>query len=86
MGFSARPANASIVAAVDMLGFDVTDLWTDYFAVGGHLGRASLAAYLDGTAPVSDHDHDMIALVLNEAFADRGHDPPLEYRCRTTAT
>ena len=58
------------------------ELWVDYFALGGTLDAEQLTAYLRGERDVSDADHNVIVLALNEAFHDRGDDHPLAYRCR----
>ena len=74
-----RVPDPAIGAAVEMLGLTPLELWTGYFALGGLLSHADMVSYLDGITAVSDADHDMFALVLNEQFADRGQNHPIEY-------
>jgi hypothetical protein len=77
---SARSSpDPSVVAACEVLGFTPVQLWTGYFAVGGLLGHGELVSYLDGGASLSDRDHDMLALVLNEELAERGVDHVVGY-------
>ena len=54
-------------------------LWADYMGMGGEATPTQVADYLDGTAEISRHDHNMVALALNEVYLDRGGDYPVPY-------
>jgi hypothetical protein len=55
------------------------ELWLRYFERGGMSGRTEVEAILCGALVPSDYDHDVIALALNERFADLGKDYPVPY-------
>jgi hypothetical protein len=62
------------------LGLTYTQLWIDYFALGGNLNAGQLANYLRGDRHVTDTDHNVVVHALNEHFQDRGENHPLTYR------
>ena len=72
--------NDSPEAARQHLGLSYLDLWIDYFALGGNLNAGQLSDYLRGERDVTDIDHNVIVLALNEFFLDRGDNHPLAYR------
>jgi hypothetical protein len=55
------------------------ELWLRYFERGGSSERADVEAILRGVLVTSDHDHDIIALTLNERFVDLGMGHPVPY-------
>jgi hypothetical protein len=59
-------------------GLSHQELWLGYFERGGSSKRSEVEAILSGALVTSDHDHDIIALTLNERFAelDMGHPVP----------
>lgn len=61
------------------LGLTHGELWMRYFALGGMGTSLELEAYLYGALVPSDHDRDVVALALNERFAELGGDHPLPY-------
>jgi hypothetical protein len=55
------------------------ELWLRYFELGGMRTRRDVEAMLCGAVVPSDDDHDVIALALNERFAELGRDHPVPY-------
>lgn len=54
-------------------------LWIDYIAVGGQLGRDQLEDTMRTGAAMSRLEHDRVAVVLNEHFRSRGLDARVPY-------
>jgi hypothetical protein len=48
------------------------ELWLRYFELGGMSSGSELEAFLYGLLIPTDHDHDVIALAINERFAELG--------------
>ena len=61
------------------VGMSVDDLWMRYFALGGMCSAVELEAYLVGALAVASHDHDVLAVALNERFSELGGDHPVPY-------
>ena len=61
------------------LGLSHGELWLRYFALGGMGTSLEVEAYLYGALVPSDHDRNVIAVALNERFAELGRDHPLRY-------
>lgn len=59
-------------------------LWLRYFALGGMSTALEIEAYLLGALVPSAHEHDMIAVALNERFMELGRCPPIPYRSDNT--
>jgi hypothetical protein len=55
------------------------ELWLRYFELGGMSSGFDVGAFLYGVRAPTDHDHDVIALALNERFAELGSAPPVPY-------
>jgi hypothetical protein len=55
------------------------ELWIRYMALGGTLGAAALGAYLSGSGPIDEVQHNTIVQVLNEEALDAGGDHPVAY-------
>jgi hypothetical protein len=55
------------------------ELWLRYFELGGMSTGFDLNAFLYGVLAPSDQDHDVIALALNERFAELGSVQPVPY-------
>ena len=72
-------AGSSLAAALSTTELDVSQLWLRYFAVGGGCSRQALKSYLAGTIDWSAHEHDVVALALNEYFLEHGLDHPVRY-------
>lgn len=65
-------------ARVDV-GLSHSELWFQYFALGGMSTALEVEAYLyDALAP-TEHDRDLIAVALNERYAELGGDHPIPY-------
>lgn len=64
----------------------MADLWVRYFALGGMSAALDLEAILFGAITTTDHNRDVIAVALNECFAERrlpdrlpfANDPPID--------
>ena len=57
----------------------VDDLWLRYFALGGMSSALEIEAYLFRALIPAPHDHDVLAVALNERFAELGGDHPVPY-------
>ena len=73
------PRGHVLDAARVFAGFTVFDLWHKYVAVGGDATPDELGRWLQDDESISDYDHDLIALALNEHFAAAGFGHPVEY-------
>lgn len=70
----------SLADGLDLAGIDYHTLWTQYLALGGRGTVAELRARIQGTAPLDDYDHNVIAQAINETFLDRDQNHPVTYR------
>ena len=61
------------------LGLSHSELWFRYFELGGMGTSMQVEAYLYGALVPSDHDRDVLAVALNERFAELGRDHPVRY-------
>jgi hypothetical protein len=61
------------------LGLTHDELWFRYFELGGMGTAVEVEAYLHGALIPSDHDRDILAVALNERFAELGRDHPVRY-------
>ncbi len=61
------------------LGLPIADLWFRYFALGGMRPAFEVEAILYDALTVSDHEHDVLAVALNERFFELGRDHPVPY-------
>lgn len=61
------------------VGLSVGELWFRYFALGGMRTALEIEAYLFGALSSEDHDRDVLAVALNERFAEQGRDHPIPY-------
>jgi hypothetical protein len=60
-------------------GLSHEELWLRYLELGGISTGTDVEAILCGVLVPSDHDHDVIALALNERFVELGRDHPVPY-------
>jgi hypothetical protein len=60
------------------------ELWLRYFELGGMSSGFELEAFLYGVLSPSDHDHDVIAVALNERFSEIGANHPVAYMMNTS--
>jgi hypothetical protein len=65
-------------ARIDV-GLSVGDLWYRYFALGGMGTVLEVEGYLLGALVADGHDHDLLAVALNERFSELGGDHPVAY-------
>jgi hypothetical protein len=70
---------AGLDEARQRLGLTVSDLWLRYFALGGMYTALEVDATLFGALHPNDHDHDMLAVALNECSAASGGARPVPY-------
>ena len=75
-----------MTASIDVLeearqevGLSIRDLWFRYFALGGMSTALEVEAFLYGALVASDHNHDLLAVAVNERFAEVGGDHPVPY-------
>lgn len=61
------------------VGMSIDDLWMRYFALGGMSSALEIEAYLLGALTAPHHDHDVLAVALNERFFELGGDHPVPY-------
>jgi len=61
------------------LGLPHIDLWFRYFELGGMSTAIEVEAYLYGALEATTHDRDLLAVALNERFAELGAGQPLAY-------
>jgi len=61
------------------VGLSVADLWMRYFALGGMSTALEVEAILFGALIPITHDRDVLAVALNERFAEMGGDHPIPY-------
>jgi hypothetical protein len=61
------------------VGLSHGDLWFRYFEIGGMQSALEVEAYLYGALAPTDHDHDLIAVVLNERYSELGQNHPIAY-------
>jgi hypothetical protein len=62
------------------VGLSLDDLWMRYFALGGMSTSLEIEAYLLGALVAPPHEHDLIAVALNERYSELGGDHPVPYR------
>ena len=61
------------------VGLSIADLWMRYFTLGGMSTALEMEAILYGALIGNDHNRDVIAVALNERFAELGGDHPVPY-------
>lgn len=61
------------------VGLSVDDLWMRYFALGGMSTALELEAILFTALVAETRDRDLVAVALNERFAELGGDHPIAY-------
>lgn len=70
----------SLADGLRLSGLDDTDLWARYLALGGAGTIDQLRAHIGSGVCPDDHEHNVIAQALNEAFLDQHQDHPVGYR------
>ena len=71
--------NQTLDAARRDAGLSHDELWQRYFALGGMRTPFELEAILHGALIATNHDHDLIAVALNERFSELGANHPIPY-------
>ena len=61
------------------VGLSVADLWLRYFTLGGMSTALEVEGVLFGALRATDHERDLLAVALNERFAELGGDHPVPY-------
>jgi hypothetical protein len=61
------------------LNLSISDLWFRYFSLGGMSTALEVEAFLYGALVAEPHNRDLLAVALNERFAEIGQDHPLAY-------
>jgi hypothetical protein len=61
------------------VGMSIADLWMRYFALGGMGTALEVEAILYGALVPVVHDRDVLAVAINERFAELGGDHPIPY-------
>ena len=61
------------------VGLSLDELWLRYFALGGMSTALEVEAFLYGALVAIAHDRDIIAVALNERYAELGGDHPIAY-------
>jgi hypothetical protein len=56
-----------------------SELFLRYFALGGMSTSLQVEAFLLGALLPSPHDHDVLAVALNERFIELGFNDPVPY-------
>ena len=57
-----------------------TDVWVEYFAVGGNGSQEDVSSWLSSAARLPVREHDLLAQALNDRFIEIGLDHPIGYR------
>ncbi len=55
------------------------ELWLRYFELGGMSTNFELETFLYGMVSPSPHDHNLIAVAINERFVELGGNHPVAY-------
>lgn len=63
----------------------VAELWLAYFTLGGLATPGDIEAILAGRTRADQREYDLLALALNERFADMDLDHPVPYFSELTA-
>ena len=61
------------------LGLTMHELWLRYFALGGMSTPLEVEAVLYGALVADAHERDILAVALNERYAELGGDHPVAY-------
>jgi hypothetical protein len=82
-GPGAGPVGAplfNLEVARQQAALSMSELWFAYLGLGGMAMPAELHAYVLGVARPDRHEYNVLALALNERFADMELDHPVPYR------
>lgn len=70
----------SLSDGLRLVGLSYPQLWARYVAIGGSGTVDDLKGRVDNDRCPDDHDHNVIAQVLNDIFIEQGRDHPVTYR------
>jgi hypothetical protein len=70
----------SLAEGMDLAGLNYPELWARYLGLGGSGTEADLRRHVSAETCDDDHEHNLIAHAINEAFLDIGADHPVAYR------
>ncbi|CAN5517464.1 hypothetical protein BH09ACT9_BH09ACT9_28590 [soil metagenome] len=71
--------NSGLERARADVGLSHSELWFRYFGLGGMSTALELEAYLYDALVATERDRDLIAVALNERYAELGGDHPIPY-------
>lgn len=72
-------SNSNLERARVDVGLSHSELWFRYFELGGMSTALELEAYLYDALASTEHDRDLVAVALNERYAELGGDHPVPY-------
>ena len=72
--------NVSLADGMRQTRLTYTQLWIGYVALGGSGTLTDLQQHIECGPCPDDHDHNVIAQALNDAYVDLGYDHPVAYR------
>ncbi|HEY2173835.1 MAG TPA: hypothetical protein VGH85_08495 [Mycobacteriales bacterium] len=72
--------NLSLSEGVQYAQLTPSDLWVQYYALGGDADEYEVEAYALGLLTADNYQYNVIAQAINEAFIDRGANHPVAYR------
>jgi hypothetical protein len=78
-GGASLPRAVRLESALTMADWSMECLWCAYVALGGNARPAALEAMVRGDRDMPRWDYNVVALALNERFAEAGFGYPLEY-------
>jgi hypothetical protein len=61
-------------------GLHPIDVWLRYASLGGNASAADIERYIVRDSCPNDHEHNLLAQAINEAFLEQGGDHPVAYR------
>ncbi len=65
-----EPDYVGLANAIQRAGITLSALWLYYFSLGGAAEELEVDAYLHGLMPLQPVDRDLLALAVNEMYAD----------------
>jgi len=74
-----EPTLDALEAARRETGLSIAELWRRYFALGGMRTALEIDAFLNGALLAETRDRDVLAVALNETFAELGRDHRVPY-------
>jgi hypothetical protein len=75
-----EPTHLSLYEGVEYARMTPSDLWVQYYALGGNAGEYEVEAYTLGLLLADNYQYNVIAQAINEVCIDRGANHPVAYR------